>query len=83
MATTLRPRGHVVVDATGLLCPMPIVELAQAIRTVAVGEIVEIAATDFGMLEDAPAWAATAGHEIIGQLSEGERHTFWLRKLHD
>jgi len=83
MGITSRPRGHVAVDATGLLCPMPIVELAEAVRNVAVGEIVEIVATDFGILEDAPAWAATTGHEIIGQLSEGERHTFWLRKLHD
>lgn len=72
-----------VVDATGLLCPMPIVELADAFRHARVGQVVEITATDLGILEDAPAWAETTGHEIIGKLSEGERHTFWLRKLHD
>ncbi len=77
------PNAALVVDATGLLCPMPIVRLAQAVKTVAIGQVVEVTATDPGILEDAPAWARMTRHEIVGQFSEGSRHSFWVRKLHD
>ncbi len=78
-----RPRADVVVDATGLVCPMPIVNLAKAIRQARIGQLVEVTATDPGILADAPAWAKATGHEIVGQLSEGDSHSFWFRKLHD
>jgi len=76
------PNATLVVDATGLLCPMPIVKLAQGIASVAVGQVVEVTATDPGILEDAPAWAKMTRHEVIGQYSEADRHSFWIRKLH-
>ena len=78
-----RPRADIVVDADGLLCPEPIVRLAAAIRQARVGQLIEISATDPGMLADAPAWAHVTRHEILGQRSEGERHIFWIRKVHD
>ena len=76
------PRADLVVDASGLLCPMPIVKLAQAVKGVEVGKIVEVVSTDPGILADAPAWARSTGHEIVGGYSEGNRHRFWFRKLH-
>ena len=78
-----RPHADVVVDASGLVCPMPIVNLARAIRQARLGQLVEVIATDPGILADAPAWAHATGHEIVGQLSEGDSHSFWFRKLHD
>ena len=81
-ATSL-PHGDTVVDATGLLCPMPIVKLAEAVRSVRVGQVVEVTATDPGILADAPAWAQMTRHEIVGQYSQGGRHSFWVRKLHE
>ncbi len=77
------PKGDVVVDATGLLCPMPIVKLAGAMRSVRVGQVVEVTATDPGILADAPAWAQMTRHEIIGQHSHDGHHSFWIRKLHE
>ena len=76
------PRAAVVVDAKGLLCPMPIVKLAAAVKAAEVGQVVEVTATDVGILADAPAWARMTRHEIIGQYSKGDRHSFWVRKLH-
>lgn len=77
------PRADVLVDASGFLCPMPIVKLAEAVKSVGVGQIVEVVATDPGILADAPAWAKLSRHDIIGAYSEGNRHHFWFRKLHD
>jgi tRNA 2-thiouridine synthesizing protein A len=76
------PHAAVVVDATGLLCPMPIVKLAEAVRSAQIGQVIEVTATDPGLLEDAPAWARLTRHEIVGQYSVGDRHSFWFRKLH-
>jgi len=76
------PRADIVVDAAGLVCPGPIVELAKAFRGAAVGQIVEIIATDPGILADAPAWARQTGHALIGAYSTDDRHRFWIRKVH-
>ncbi len=76
------PRADVVVDAAGFLCPMPIVRLAEAVRSVEVGQVVEVVATDPGILADAPAWAQMTRQEIIGAWSDGDRHHFWFRKIH-
>ncbi len=49
----------------GLLCPMPVVKISQAIKTVPVGEIVEAFASDPGVLADIPAWARSSGNELV------------------
>jgi len=52
-------------DFKGLLCPMPVVKLAQAIKQVEVGDLIEAVATDAGVMADIPAWARTSGHELV------------------
>lgn len=56
-ATTLNLRG--------LMCPLPVVKIAQAITQVQVGEMIEAYATDPGVLADIPAWARSSGHELV------------------
>ncbi len=53
------------INACGLQCPGPILQLKQAIDTLAVGEAVRITATDPGFVADAPAWCNTTGHELV------------------
>jgi tRNA 2-thiouridine synthesizing protein A len=62
-------------DFKGLLCPMPVVKLAQAIKQVQVGELVEAVATDPGVMADIPAWARTSGNEVV-TLDKCEDKTF-------
>ncbi len=52
-------------DFKGLLCPMPVVKLAQAIKKVQIGELIEAIATDPGVISDIPAWARTSGNELV------------------
>jgi TusA-related sulfurtransferase len=59
-------------DFKGLLCPMPVVKIAQAIKQVEVGEMVEAIATDPGVMADIPAWARSTGHELV-TLEKGEK----------
>lgn len=52
-------------DFKGLLCPMPVVKIAQAMKQIQVGDIVEAIATDPGVMADIPAWARTSGNELV------------------
>jgi len=52
-------------DFKGLLCPMPVVKIAQAMKQIQVGDIVEAFATDPGVMADIPAWARTSGNELV------------------
>jgi len=53
------------IDLRGLLCPLPVVKIAQAIKKVEVGETIEATATDPGVLADIPAWARSSGQELV------------------
>jgi tRNA 2-thiouridine synthesizing protein A len=68
------------VDARGLSCPMPIVKTAQAIKTVASGELIEVLATDPGSVKDFAAWSRTTGHELVEQSADGGVYRFVLRR---
>ncbi len=68
------------VDARGLSCPMPIVKTAQAIKTVASGELIEVLATDPGSVKDIAAWSRTTGNELVEQSADGGVYRFVLRR---
>jgi tRNA 2-thiouridine synthesizing protein A len=70
-------------DARGLLCPMPVVKAAKAIRTVAVGEVLKVMATDRGALADFPAWAEDTGNEIVESHDEDGVIVFFIRRLQE
>jgi len=44
---------------------MPVVKIAQAIKDVEVGELIEATATDPGVLADIPAWARSSGNDLV------------------
>jgi tRNA 2-thiouridine synthesizing protein A len=52
-------------DLKGLLCPMPVVKIAQALKQVQIGDLIEAVATDAGVMADIPAWARTSGNELV------------------
>ena len=53
------------IDATGTACPVPIIELAKAIRRLAAGETLVLLATDPAARRDVEAWCASTGHQLI------------------
>jgi TusA-related sulfurtransferase len=68
------------VDARGLSCPMPIVRLAQAIRRLAPGAIIELLATDAGSVKDVEAWCRTTGHELVDSTADTGVFRFLIRQ---
>jgi tRNA 2-thiouridine synthesizing protein A len=75
---TLQTLHHV--DARGLSCPMPIVKTAQAIKTIASGELFEVLATDAGSVKDFAAWSRSTGNELVEQSVDGGVYRFVLRR---
>lgn len=59
-------------DARGLLCPLPVIRAQDAVRTLAVGERLDVLATDPGALHDIPAWCQVHGHRVVATWHEGE-----------
>jgi len=69
-------------DCVGLYCPMPIVQTAERIKRLEVGQVLEILADDRGIEKDIPAWCKVTGHEFLGlDKRDGEYHVF-VRRTH-
>ncbi len=65
----------------GLLCPIPVVKVSQAIKNLPVGGVLEATATDPGVLADIPAWAKSTGNEVLAMEREGKVITFFVKKV--
>ena len=64
-------------DARGLLCPLPVIRTQDRIRTLKVGDVLEVVATDPGVLHDIPAWCRVHGHRLL--ISERRTEDFRFR----
>jgi len=70
-------------DCYGLLCPMPIIQTAQKIKQMRVGEVLEIISTDEGIKEDMAAWCRQTGQEYLGLEEEKGIIKVYVKKIKD
>jgi tRNA 2-thiouridine synthesizing protein A len=66
-----------VLDCLGKRCPLPVIELARALPTVAVGEAITVLADDPAAASDLPAWCRMRGQAYEG--ADGTAYT--VRRL--
>jgi len=66
VAALVKVSADATLDASGLFCPLPIVKAAKKIKELAVGQVLEVIATDPGIQVDLPAWCKSTGHELLG-----------------
>ena len=52
-------------DATGLLCPLPVLKARRALKAVPAGGILEVLATDPGATKDFEHFCQTTGCELV------------------
>lgn len=71
----------VTLDCKGLSCPMPIVKLAQKMKEIQPGQILELLADDVGAKEDVPAWCNRTGNELVGIEEKEDVLTFYIKKV--
>lgn len=68
-------------DAVGMMCPMPIVELSKKMKELSPGTVLEIRADDEGVVEDIPSWCNRTGNEYLGHEMEGEVVKSYVKKM--
>lgn len=69
-----------ILDASGLFCPEPVMLLHNKIRDIAIGEVLEVLATDPSTQRDIPKFCNFLGHELIEQEESAGVYRYWLRK---
>jgi len=68
------------IDCTGLFCPMPIVKTREAIRDMAIGQILEMLSDDPGSDPDMKIWVKRSGHDLLEAARDGAVFRFRVRK---
>jgi tRNA 2-thiouridine synthesizing protein A len=71
---------HHLLDASGLYCPEPVMLLHKKIREMAVGDELEVIATDPSTQRDIPKFCTFLGHELVASSSEHNVFRYRIRK---
>jgi tRNA 2-thiouridine synthesizing protein A len=69
-----------ILDATGLLCPEPVMLLHNRIRDIRAGETLQVLATDPSTERDIPRFCTFLGHELLQQERVDGQYHYLLRK---
>jgi tRNA 2-thiouridine synthesizing protein A len=67
-------------DAKGLACPMPVVKARLELDKLAIGDVLEVIATDPGSVSDFDNWTKMSGHELVSSAEDGGVYTYLIRK---
>ena len=64
----------------GLYCPMPIVNTADRLKRMEVGQVLEVLADDEGIKTDMPAWCRVTGNEFLGLEEDAGKYRVYVKK---
>jgi TusA-related sulfurtransferase len=69
-----------VLDCVGLFCPMPILKTREAMRAMAIGQVLEMLSDDPASEADLKSWTDRTGHELVAVERHGPLFRFVVRK---
>ncbi|MBL4749333.1 MAG: sulfurtransferase TusA family protein [Amylibacter sp.] len=67
-------------DATGLLCPLPVLKARKRLKALEKGQVLKMLADDPAAIVDVPHFCAEQGHELLKQAIEGDAQVYFLQK---
>ena len=67
-------------DATHLLCPLPVLKARKRLKSMEDGAILELRADDPAAVVDMPHFCAEAGHALIETRADGAAEIYVIRK---
>lgn len=73
-------KEDILLDCTGLLCPLPIAKTTKAMKELQSGQILKLIATDAGSPPDIAAWSRQTGNELLHSFEEDKKFIFFLKK---
>ncbi|SLN62568.1 Sulfurtransferase TusA [Roseovarius litorisediminis] len=68
------------IDATGLLCPLPVLKLRKRLKSLAPGDCIEMLADDPAAIVDVPHFCTEAGHELLAATEKSGVQVYIVRK---
>lgn len=68
------------IDATGLLCPLPVLKARKRLSGMAPGAVLRLIATDPAAVIDVPHFCAEAGHDLISTAEDGTVQIYLIRR---
>lgn len=69
-----------IVDARGLLCPLPVLRLRKRVRALSTGEKITLLADDPAAVVDVPHYCNEAGHTLVETREEDGAQAYVIRK---
>ena len=66
-------------DATGLMCPEPVMMLHNKVRDIASGVLLEVVATDPSTQRDITRFCQFLGHQLVEQQVDGDTYRYFIR----
>ena len=69
-----------IIDAIGLLCPLPVLKARKRLMSLAEGAVLELLADDPAAIVDVPHFCAEAGHALIEQREVNGHQSYLIRK---
>jgi len=70
-------------DATGLMCPEPVMLLHTRITEVPPGGLLRVLATDPSTTRDVPRFCQFLGHELVSEVHDDGRYVYLIRRAID
>ena len=67
-------------DATGLVCPLPVLRANRKLRELPAGGLLTVRATDPAAQQDFPSFCKQTGHELVSATRDGDVLIFVIRK---
>ena len=67
------------IDATGLLCPMPVLKLQKSMRGLVPGTRITLIATDPMSYLDVRHYCETQGHKLLNVREENDQFTYEIK----
>ncbi|MGB7241041.1 MAG: sulfurtransferase TusA family protein [Sulfitobacter sp.] len=67
-------------DATGLLCPLPVLKARKRLQSLNIGDQLRLIADDPAAVIDVPHFCAEAGHVLVSSVQIGAQQTYLIRK---
>jgi len=69
-----------ILDARGLLCPLPVLKLRKRLKSLAVGDVIAVQADDPAAIVDVPHFCSESGHILVSTADADGVQTYFIRK---
>ncbi len=73
-------KEDLILDASGLFCPEPVMMLHSKIAELTVGQVLKVVATDPSTERDIPKFCVFLGHELLSHKEEQGAYYYLIRK---